>query len=416
MKIDQPLLFVSYRLGESKFGGVMSEYAEDKIRIANELGIKTYVVTSLDSVPIQRSNVKYYRVPCLSFIELMAQIKDLRECNQKLPLQFFLILPLAMTVGFLFDNVLKFLFKSSFGGGFWSWPITALPVVIYLKIKYRIKNLLATGSASSGILGALTHLMTGIKFYYEVPDPIVGVTMNYSKKRLSRIVNLESFIIHNSAKTIFNTKFAAALASSRCPENADKITSLYPGAWKFNLQNIPKLDNKITFIHVGSLYGSRNLDLFLKAVTELEELGFITAEEIRIINIGAVHLSCSEYYLSNFEFIFLPEQKRESALEIANSASVLLLIQHKDLRSQETIPFKLYDYLNLQLPILGLIDNHEIENILVNYKNFLAPTDDLASIKYAIMECVNNVRIGFVPSYRQFNASDQFLEIFTRKY
>ena len=416
MKSNEPLLFVSYRLGESKFGGVMSEYAEDKLRITNKLGIKTYAVTSLDSVPIQRNNVKYYRVPCLSFVELMAQIKDLRLCKQKLPLQFFLILPLAMTVGLLLDIILKFLFKSSFGGGFWSWPITALPVVIYLKIKYKVRNLLATGGASTGIIGALTHLITGIKFYYEVPDPIVGVTMNYSKKRLKRIERLESFVIKNSIKTIFNTKFAATLASVRCPESTEKITSIYPGAWKFNFKSSPILDKKITFLHLGSLYGSRNFDLFLSALTELEKTKFINAEEIRVINVGAVHVSCLEYYSSNFEFIFLPEQKRAAALEIASNASVLLLLQHKDLRSQETIPFKLYDYLNLELPILGLINNAEIKNILIKHKEFLAPVDNVLLIRNAIFECIENFRKGFSANYTQFNASDQFLEMMKSKH
>lgn len=413
---NQPLLFVSYRLGISKFGGVMSEYSEDKLRIVNELGIKTFAITGLDSVPVSRSSVTYFRVPCLSFIELKNQVTDLLKSKQRLPIQFFLILPFALTIGVLIDFILKFFLKSSFGGGFWSWPITALPVVIYVKIRYKVKNLFATGGANSGIIGALTHLITGIKFYYEVPDPIVGVTMNYSKKRLMRIAKLESFLVKNSVRTIFNTRLAAAFASERCPENADKITSLYPGAWKFSTKQIPFLEKKITFLHLGSLYGSRNFDCFLSALIELEKNGLINAQEIRIINVGAVHLSYSQYYSSKFEFIFLPEQNRQAALEIASNASVLLLLQHKDLRSRETIPFKLYDYLNLEIPILGLIDNIEIEEILVKHKEFLASLDDVNSVQQAILECIIFLRKGLRTNYTMFNASEQFLEMMTTKH
>jgi glycosyltransferase involved in cell wall biosynthesis len=413
MKIEQPLLFVSYRLGESKYGGVMSEYSEDKLRVIEKLGIKTYVVTSLDSVPIPRVNIKYYRVPSLSLVELKAQVDDLRACHKKLPLQFYLVLPFAITFGLVTDIILKFFFRTSLGlgGGYWSWPITAFPVVVYLRIKYGIKNLLATGSASAGIIGAFMHLLTGVVFYYEIPDPIVGVTMNYTEKRLTRIKKLETFIIKNSDKTIFNTEFAAKLSRERCPLYAKKISSVYPGAWDFAYQGTKKLEEKITFLHVGSLYQSRNFDLFLSALKELEDSKFISAQEIRVINIGTVNIPNLNYSNSNFEFIFMSEQKREIALEIASKASVLMLVQHIDYRSKETIPFKLYDYLNLSLPILGLIDNSEIENILMNHKEFLACVGEITSIKSAIMECIKNVRQGFTSNYTQFNVSSQFLEM-----
>lgn len=412
MNIDQPLLFVSFRLGNSKFGGVMSEYSEDKLRIIDQLGIKTFAVTSLDSVPIPRANVKYYRVPSLSLIELRAQAADLRACNQKLPIQFYIVLPFALTFGFILDRFLKIFYKSSLDGGFWGWSITSIPIVVYLKIRYKVKNLFATGGASAGIIGAVLHRMTGVNFYYEVPDPIVSMTMNYSVNRLKRIEKLESFLIRNSTKTIFNTEFAASLASKRCKESSEKITSIYPGAWKFTSQNNTKTDDKITFVHLGSLYGSRNLDLFLQALNELESLGLIDAGKIKIINIGTVHDLKPEYNLSKFELIFMTESKRESVLEFASKADILLLIQHNDLRSQATIPFKLYDYLNLRLPILGLVDNEEIEKLLVSHKDFLAPVGDINLIKIAIMGCIVSVRKAHEVTYTRIDSFTQFKKIF----
>ena len=411
MTINQPLIFVSYRLGTSKSGGVMNEYSEDKLRIIEKLGIKTFAVTGLHSVPIPRANIRYFRVPSLSLFELRIQLNDLRKCNHQVPLQFYCILPFALTFGLLLDILLKFFLKSNFGG-FWSWSLTSLPVVIYLKIRYGAKNLLATGGASAGIIGALAHRLTGIHFYWEVPDPIVGVTMHYSKKRLKRIEKLESILIDNSIKTIFTTKFAALLASNRCPRNNHKITSIYPGAWNFSTQKRIKADNKINFVHLGSLYGSRNLDLFLEALSHLEKTGFLNSAEIRVINIGTIDMSVSNYYLDKFELVLIPESSRDFVLEIASTADILLLIQHMDSRSRETIPFKLYDYLNLRLPILGLIDNSEIEHILLKHKEFLSSVGDIESIKSAISSCITSVRNGFEVDYQLINEHTQFRKIF----
>ena len=165
-------------------------------------------------------------------------------------------------------------------------------------------------------------------------------------------------------------------------------------------------------MHLGSLYGSRNLDLFLEALSHLEKTGFLNSAEIRVINIGTIDMSVSNYYLDKFELVLIPESSRDFVLEIASTADILLLIQHMDSRSRETIPFKLYDYLNLRLPILGLIDNSEIDQILLKHKAFLSSVSDIESIKSAISSCITSVRNGFEVDYQLINEHTQFRKIF----
>jgi hypothetical protein len=68
---------------------------------------------------------------------------------------------------------------------------------------------------------------------------------------------------------------------------------------------------------------------------------------------------------------------RKQALEFAGSLDGLLLIQHNDSRSDETVPFKIYDYLNSMRPIFALIRNPELEHLLEQDGCFVARLGDV---------------------------------------
>ena len=70
-----------------------------------------------------------------------------------------------------------------------------------------------------------------------------------------------------------------------------------------------------------------------------------------------------EDYKARKDFQLIPERGRLDALRIASHADILLLVQHTDKRSAETIPYKIYDYLNLNKPIIALTLNQEITNL-----------------------------------------------------
>jgi hypothetical protein len=214
--------------------------------------------------------------------------------------------PIALTFGSIFDLILRRKFAASHGG-FWGWGVVAVPVAVSVVFFKKIRVIFSTGSASAGLVGALVKKMTGARFYYEVPDPVVGVTMSYSKSRLSRIELLERFLIRNSTRTVFVTKFAALRASERCPSLAERITTLYPGAWKFQLRTTLRDDNSISFVHLGSLYGTRNLNVFVDSLKELTKVPEFSGYKFKIVNIGGVNTQLPEVNIPQIEFQVLPE-------------------------------------------------------------------------------------------------------------
>jgi hypothetical protein len=79
-------------------------------------------------------------------------------------------------------------------------------------------------------------------------------------------------------------------------------------------------------------------------------------------------------------------------MSIAKDAKFLLLVQHDDNRSAETIPYKLYDYMNLNKPIIMLIKNPEIKELCSNYADFIADCGNEHEIRSAIEVALQIIR------------------------
>jgi len=92
----------------------------------------------------------------------------------------------------------------------------------------------------------------------------------------------------------------------------------------------------------------------------------------------------------------------------------LIIIQHTDSRSQETIPYKVYDYLNLNMPIIGIINNTELTDILVANSSIIADTNSISSIMSGIKELVSKIDSKSYVNFNRidFDISEQFNLIF----
>ncbi len=392
----------------------MAEYAEDKLRVLEKLGITTFVITSLASLPNDRKGVRYFRIPSISWSEFSKQINSLKIRNQSIPWPALFFYPISFTLGRLIDKLLLKKLGSSPGGN-WSWSFMCLPVVFFLSIKYRIRSLFATGSASAGLVGAIVFRALRAQFFYEIPDPLIGSTMARNPFQQKRIGRLERFLIQNSSKTVFNSKVAASDAMVRNPDFADKIYTIYPGAWVFHHYGKAQPRSKFTFVHLGSLYGSRNLDLFFSALERVIEEDSLNSSDFQVVNVGHINEDQINRYSSVVEFISIPNLEREHAIEFAISCNVLLLIQHEDSRSAESIPFKIYDYLNLNLPIISILDNSEILDLLGEYLELASNIKDLDLLKQSIRKSLTWITDKSDIQDSSIDSTQQFLSILKTK-
>lgn len=389
---ERPLLFISFFTGIR--GNCPAEWADDKIRVLEAVDRETVVLTGMGSHVTNRRGVRYVRVPSLSWNDYKEEVKELRLVGEAVPLGMHLFMPFAFLFGNVIDYVLRKVTKG-ISAGRWSWLITALPVALWLKLRHGVRDVFCTGGPTSAhVVGGAVVRLTGGRFFCEFQDPLLGATMTRSSMTRRISARIEAWLARRSTHAVYVTQEAARLARERNPEHARQIVSVYPGAWQFVPPLAPDERGKgevFEFLHLGTLYGSRNLDLFFDAIDALHEEGFELARAVRVINLGAVYCETVPRYLARPDYQSLDALDRVDALRRARQASCLLLVQHLDERSRETIPYKTYDYLNLGLPVFGLLNNDELQALIESCGGHAAKADDVEAIKCTLRACLSDL-------------------------
>ena len=220
--------------------------------------------------------------------------------------------------------------------------------------------------------------MTGKKVIVEFQDPLSGENIGRNASAKGYLYLIERFIINQADKIVYVTKFAAAFAKQQF--KSPNIHAIYPGAKRFDIQESQKEKKEeksfFTFVHLGSLYSTRNFDSIISAINQIQEKDKSIIEKVEIINVGHVAQDIKER-IEMQPYIRIKElMPREEAINFAAQADVLLLIQNTDNRSNVTIPFKTYDYLNLGNTILGLLNSEELSQIISEAEDKISTLQD----------------------------------------
>lgn len=412
---ELPLIIVSYYYGTE--GSVMSEWAKDKLRVLNSLGKQAYLISGITAGKTTLPNVKQYRLFSLSLNEFKSQISQLKLSGSIRKIHY-LLYPLIIVVGGLFDlSVRKLVTRNS--DARWSWAFSAFPTSFLLYLRGS-RIMFATGGATAGhLLASFFSYLPGTKVYLEFQDPLLGNEIQRLDRIEKAILKLERYFISRSKKTIFVTKRATKEAQARNPDMIEKIECIYPGSWDFKISSKSKLvvreKNEIRIIHLGTLYGSRNLDTLFMALDQIKNDSAVVSPKFKVINIGEIHLSNRETYLSRYDFEQRDPTERSRALTEALDSHVLLLVQHADSRSSQTIPYKTYDYLNLKKPVFGLINNEELKRILMESGGYVADVKEVTEIANKFREISKDFtsgKLGRIGKSFHLDITQQFQAVF----
>lgn len=404
------LIFISYFIGVK--GNCPAEWADDKLKALNQTSSNVFVITSIQSKIKKHKNIKYFQIPSLSYSNFKYELKIFKKNNNnKIPLFLKLFYFLSLSFGFLFDSIMRLMVKS-LTGSYWSWFIVAFPITLIIKFKYRVHKIFTTGGPSSShLLGSfISFLVPKTNCICEHQDPIIDSCItNRTSRKIAFL--LDRFYTRYASKIIYVTKMAAKSAAQRNPKHRHKIHAIYPGSWDL-LKNNNKMNNNnnIEFLHLGTLYGSRNLDNLFSAVDHLKKNNKENKriQSIKIVNCGDIYLHNKKDYLKRNDFELIKCQSRKDALIRASKSNYLLLVQHIDIRSKETIPYKFYDYLNLNIPIFALCNNKELEELVIKSGGIISKASQTKSIIKSIRGLLDkkNKRV-FNKSKLKFNIQDQ---------
>jgi len=368
-------------------GCCQAEWVDDRIY---ELIKREYSISVISATHCFKygNQIKHYRVPSILPFEAKGEINEIESMNIDIESRPFTIkyLRFMRSVSKSLDKLNFSLFK---GEGRWFWMFSSLFIGLRIIPFQKCELIYSTGGpASAHLAGIILSKIFRCKLMVELQDPLTGEGIGRNKHTIKALGIVEKFIIKKADHIIFATKNASIAAKEKYPNASHKIDYIYPGAKKLNpareIKRGNEINKKINFSYIGSLYQTRNLDNFFEA---LEELSPSQAYEVNLYGWLADDILERTKGLKNDNIKIHGLIPRELAIKNAQKADVLLLVQHTDLRSSKTIPFKLYDYLNTENLIFGLTyKNDEIDNILIKHGHIKSDASSVELIKQSLAQ------------------------------
>lgn len=412
MATTKNILFISYFAGVN--ANCPAEWADDRLRAMSSMGINSIVLTNYGSDLQNTDSMTVYKIPSFSSDDFSHELMLRRMWGAKSTFGEYILRGIVLVFGSMLRLLTKILTRGGTGGK-WSWLISSAPVGIWLALTKSIDMIYCTGGPPSAyFVGLIVSWITRKPLKIEFQDPLVGAEINSSGYKQRVVRKVERLILSNSNLCVYVTKKAADDSRQRNPTYVDRIIHNYPAAWDFNIgtsNESSATDVPLTILHMGTLYGTRNLDKFFQVIDSLYAEGKLVRGTIEVTNLGSVYTSNAEEYQRRADFKLLRERSRIEAMSIAKDAKFLLLVQHDDDRSAETIPYKLYDYMNLNKPIIMLIKNREIRELCSGYADFIADCGNEHEIRSAIEATLQIIRTKGYDNLISGNCRHRRLEI-----
>jgi glycosyltransferase involved in cell wall biosynthesis len=296
----------------------------------------------------------------------------------------------------------------------WSWFLSASLYGISIIRRRRPELIYSTaGPSSTHYAGYILSKTFKLPWIAELHDPLIYDNEKQKWHKYFFHKNLEKLIFRNAHKIIYFTNKAGANAEKRNPGFKDKLVIIRPGAspaetWSQQYQK----QKKMHFGYFGSLALKRNLRDVFKAFYELFQEKPDLSKEISI-NIYGTTLdqvssqTLNQYHLKGIVKVHgrlehdpaTGKTGREQVLEAMKRMDVLILVHGNDIfRCNEYIPSKLYDYMLVQRPILGLTHSgSELEQMLEQNGFLSADSQDLDEIKTKISTLIEHWKTTGLP-------------------
>ena len=232
----------------------------------------------------------------------------------------------------------------------------------------------------------------------ELQDPLVFKAWKRSKTALKINLRLERFILEEASAVVFLTEGARESTLRRTNGDASKTHVIYPGACPPHMpQTAYSKGDLCRFAHFGSFGGRRTPEKFLQGLQVVLDQNPDLIEKVRFDLYGTLD-SFSGKLIAGFKHrdvvTYFGKVPRLEALTAMRKSDALVLIENPD-QSYETIPAKVYEYLQMNRPVLGLLcKNPHLKKMLLERGHFVAQGDSPAEIGEQIAHILERWREG----------------------
>jgi hypothetical protein len=187
-------------------------------------------------------------------------------------------------------------------------------------------------------------------------------------------------------------------AVSRTKTNPQRANFIYSGAPEINSifpRSCKDTNSKTTLAHFGTLADRRNLSSLFQSLREVIHEQPIAKELLKIELYGFLD-PMVERSISSFEHKSMISVQgtipHELALRKMEQSDILLLIQDDSYVAEETIPSKVYEYLQSNKPVFALVNNEELFNNLLEFKCYSAMIKDRERIGKEILSLLKDAQ------------------------
>ncbi|MFM1957928.1 MAG: hypothetical protein RI929_291 [Actinomycetota bacterium] len=409
--LSPTVVLVSYWSNEE--GIVCSDWLQDKITALRELGFEIVLITSMGSTLESTKGLKVVKVQT----KLSASTWRLEQ-EQGVGKLSGRQIPLFTLV---FGTLLDFLFKVLAGNvswGKWFWaPSAAFAIARNVRESKPFVVFVTGGPSGAHFAALLARMKLKFKLVLEFQDPFIGSQFRASKLAFLVLEAIESMFVKRADLIVMTSRGALDALLKRHPKNANRLISVYPGSIHSAISRLSNDPNQHSFgselTHFGTLYGSRNFSLILDLLHRSNiQNGH---NQVSLVNYGHMDSELAESYANSREIQRRSAMPRSEALRRMAASGGLLLIQHRDSRSEETVPFKLYDYTKTDRPIFAVIANEELRELLSDELCFVVTYSD--SLDYQVsqfLRYVEAIRNGQTASRAGLDTRDQLSLVFDK--
>lgn len=360
-----------------------SQHIDDRLPALQSLGKSPVLVSS--PCGERRKDIPHFRAPSAAPSGMRFELRYLRRRNRFL--KFALLPALVLVLPFYLLEKAIINLESE-----WSWFPFAFLRGISLCRKYRPELIYSTGGpASAHVAAGLTARIAKLPWIAELQDPIVFKDWTRSKASLRIASRIERFIFENASTVVFMTEGTTERAVARTGMDPEKACVIYPGAPPIGGAHTSWIKGQFCrFAHFGSLGGSRNVGTMLEALDAVISREPALAGVVRFDLYGTMD-KLSRRMVADFKHPGIVTDfgkvSRPDAHRAMMKSDVLVVIQNRDDLSYETIPSKVYEYLQVNRPVLGLVyRNPSLTRMLTSLGHFAAEADNPIEAAERIMK------------------------------
>jgi len=241
----------------------------------------------------------------------------------------------------------------------------------------------------------------GVPHVVDLRDPWIGYLDKRYATSLHRRADLrlEARVIDRAAAVVSVTESMSREISARYPR-LGRVVTVLNGYDTEDLQDVvpaERSDSKVRFIHAGTFSGNRRPDEFLRGLARAEAAEECIAQDAEVVFVGAgSEIEDTARSLGvRARVRALGYLDHGQALSELAAADVALVLLSEGRESEISLTGKLFEYLGLRKPILGVVGAGEVESLLESEQGcWLARPSDSDAVAQAIVEIHRRWRDG----------------------